>query len=94
MKAIKHIIKEVKEEETLLQVLNKAGEKITPGDIEMAEKTQDTTSYDIYINGEPHQFDVDKTGQVYYYDVNVAKQLGFINNVSQLVNNYKKLKGL
>ncbi len=91
---MRQILKEIKEEMALLDALKKAGENISASDIEQVEKSEDTTSYDIYINGEPHQFDIDKSGQVYYYDVNIAKELGFINNIPQLVSNYKKLKGI
>lgn len=94
MRLVKHIIKEVKEEEALLQMLKGAGDKVTPGDIEMVEKTQDTTSYDVYLNGEPYQFDVDKNGRVYYYNLSKAEELGFVGNIPQLVSNYKKLKGI
>lgn len=92
--SIKKLIWEVKTEETLLDMLKKAGESVSSGDIEAVEKTPDTTSFDIYLNGEPHQFDVDKDGQVYYYDYNKAVELGFIDNMSQLIANYKKLKGI
>lgn len=92
--SIKKLIWEVKTEEALLDMLKKAGENVSNGDIEVAEETPNTTSFDVYLNGEPHQFDVDKDGQVYYYDYNKAVELGFIDNMSQLVVNYKKLKGI
>ncbi len=91
---IRQLILEAQTEESLVQMLRQAGENVTSGDVEAVDKSSDTTSFDVYISGEPYQFDVDKSGQVYFYDHNKAVELGFIDNIAQLVINYKKLKGV
>ncbi len=91
---IRRVLHEAKQEQDLANALILAGEDVTIEDIELASKSSGTNSYDVTLDGEPYQFDIDSSGLVTFYDGSDTIELGYLNNPSVIASKYRKAKGV
>jgi hypothetical protein len=91
---VRRVLREAKQEEDLANALILAGEDVTIDDIELASKSSGTSSYDVTLDGEPYQFDVDNSGLVTFYDGSKTIELGYLSNPEVIASKYKKAKGI
>lgn len=91
---IRRVLRENKQEEDLINALILAGEEVSIDDIELVSKSTGTASYDITLDGEPYQFDVDNSGLVTFYDGSKTITLGYLSNPNVIASKYKKAKGV
>ena len=75
--------------EKLVKALIAAGVQVRLEDVESTQQGQ-TIMLDVYINGEPHGFDI-ANNQVTYQDFDKEIPVGYIENQNQMVDSLKKI---
>jgi len=75
--------------EKLAKALTAAGVQVRLEDMESTQQGQ-TIMLDVYLNGEPHGFDI-TNNQVTYQDFDKEISVGYIENQNQMVDNLKKI---